>query len=169
MNESEPRAEINVRTPRYFILRARGVCRHCNEPADLFGLAVPPGHETLDLDEAGEDPCARDAWVVADEPALIFHIEYLNAEAAARLASLTSSFRVNPQKSFDGPAWTNHCQACGSSFDDDELFCEPGEPFFPIGDASATAVALLCVDEPLEALAGGYSFGAQFVDALSRE
>jgi hypothetical protein len=176
MNDSEPLVGINIRAPRYFIARARGVCRHCNEPTDLFGLALPPGHETLDADEAAEDDGAAaeddgaaDAWISANDPALIFHIEYLNAEVAARLASLTRSFRVDQQEFAAAPAWTNHCKACGSSFDDEVLFCEPGEPFFPTSEASATAVRLLPVDEPLEAAAGGYSFDVNFIYAMSRE
>jgi hypothetical protein len=173
MNDSEPLVEINVRAVRYFIVRARGVCRRCNEATDLFGLALAPGHETLDVDEAAEDDGAADAsaasaWISANDPALIFHIGFLNAEVAARLASLTGSFRVAQQESAAGPAWTNHCEACGSSFDDEELFCEPGEPFFPISVAGAAAIRLLPIDEPLEAAAGGYSFDPNFMHAMSR-
>lgn len=168
MTDPEPLVEINVRAPRYFIMRARGVCRHCNAPTDLFGLALPPGHETLDVDEAAEDAAAADAWIFANDPALIFHIEFLNADVAARLALLTGSFRVDQQESAAGPAWTNHCEACGSSFDDEELFCEPGEPFFPTSEAGAAAIRLLAIDEPLEAAAGGYSFDLNFIYAMSR-
>lgn len=169
MNDFEFLVEINVRAPRYFIARTRGVCRRCNEPTDLFGLALPAGHETLDVDEAAEDAAAADAWIFANDPALIFHIEFLNAEAAARLASLTGSFRVDRQDFAARPAWTNHCVACGSSFDDEELFCEPGEPFFPIDEAGAAAIRLLAIDEPFEAAAGGYSFDPNFIRAMSRE
>lgn len=169
MNDSEPLVEINVRAPRYFIMRARGVCRHCNAPTDLVGLALPAGHETLDVDEAAEDGTAADAWIFANDAALIFHIEFLNAEAAARLGSLTGSFWVDQQDSAAGPAWTNHCEACGSSFDDEELFCEPGEPFFPTSEAGAAAIRLLAIDGPLEAAAGGYSFDPNFMHAMSRE
>jgi hypothetical protein len=169
MNDSEPLVEINVRAPRYFIVRARGVCRHCNERTDLFGLALPPGHETLDVDEAAEDGSTTGAWISANDLALIFHIDFLNAEVVARLASLTGSFRVDQQDSAAGPAWTNHCEACGSPFDDEELFCEPGEPLFPISEAAAAAIRLMPIEEPLEAAAGGYSFDPNFMYAMSRE
>jgi hypothetical protein len=132
-------------------------------------LALPPGHETLDVDEAAEDVAAADAWIHANHPALIFHVEYLNTDVAARLASLTSSFRVAEQDSATEPAWTNHCEACGSRFDDEELFCEPGEAFFPTSEAAAAAIRLLPIEEHFEAAAGGYSFDPNFVHAMSRE
>jgi hypothetical protein len=169
MNDSEPFVEINIRAPRYFIACARGVCRHCNKPTDLFGLALPRGHETLGVGEDVEDNGAADAWIFANDPALIFHIDFLNAEVAARLGSLTNSFRVAQQDAVVEPAWTNHCEACGSPFDDEELFCEPGEAFFPTSEDGAAAIRLLPIDEPLEAAAGGYSFDPNFFHAMSRE
>jgi len=168
MNDPEPLIEINVRAPRYFIMRVRGLCRQCDEPTDLFGLALPAGHETLDVDEDAED-CAPSAWILADRPSLIFRIEFMNAEVAARFASLKSSFRPGRQESAAGPAWTNHCESCGSSFDDEELFSEPEEPFLPINEAGASAIGLLAIDEPLEAAAGGYSLDPPFFNAMSRD
>ncbi len=169
MNESDHLAEINVRAPRYFIMRYRGVCPHCSAPTDLFGLALPPGHETLDVDDAADDAAAASAWISAHDPAFIFHIEFLNAEVAARLASVTSLFRVDQQESAAAPAWANHCEACGACFDDEALFCEPGEPFFPTSEVHAAAIQLLAIDEPLEAGAGGYSFDPNFMHVMRWE
>jgi hypothetical protein len=184
MNESDHLAEINVRAPRYFIMRYRGVCPHCSAPTDLFGLALPPGHETLDVDDAADDAAAAEdvaateaagkaaaasAWISAHDPAFIFHIEFLNAEVAARLASVTSLFRVDQQESAAAPAWANHCEACGACFDDEALFCEPGEPFFPTSEVHAAAIQLLAIDEPLEAGAGGYSFDPNFMHVMRWE
>jgi len=169
MNDPQPLVEVNVRAPRYFIARTRGVCRHCNEQTDLFALALSTGHETLDVDEAAEYVAAADAWIVANQPALMFHVEYLNADVAARVVSLTSSFRVAQQASVTETAWTNHCEACGSPFDDEELFCEPGEAFFPTSEAGAAAIRLLPIEESLEAAAGGYSFDPNFFYAMTLE
>jgi hypothetical protein len=169
MNDPEPPVEVNVRAPRYCIARTRRVCRHCKEQTDLFALALPTGHETLDVDEAAQDAAAADAWILATQPALIFHLEYLNADVAARLASLTSSFRIAQQGSVVERAWTNHCQTCGAPFDDEELFCEPGEAFFPTSESGAAVIRLLSIEEFVEAAAGGYSFDPNFFYAMSRE
>lgn len=174
MNDLQPLAEINVRAPRYFIARTRRNCRHCNEPTELFALALPSDHETLDVDEGVENASPENAnpaaaWILAKDPALIFHVEFMSPEAAARLALLTRSFRIDQRESAAEPSWTNHCEACGSPFDDEELFCEPGEAFFPTSEAGAAAIRLLAIEEPLEAAAGGYSFDPNFVYAMSRE
>jgi len=169
MNEFQSLVEINIRSPRYYIARTRGVCRHCGMPTDFFALVLPSGHETLDVDGAAEDVAEADAWILASQPALIFHVEYLNSDVAARLASLASSFRVAERDFATEPAWTNHCEACGSPFDDEELFCEPGEAFFPTSEAGAAAIRLLPIEEHLQAAAGGYSFDPNFLHAMSRE
>jgi hypothetical protein len=169
MNDPLALVPVNVRAPRYFIARTRRICRHCKGQTDLFALALPPDHETLDVDEAAESAVPADAWIRANDPALIFHIEFLNPEAAARLASLTNSFRIARQDSVAEPAWTNHCQACASPFDDEELFCEPGEAFFPTSEAGAAIIRLLPIEEILEAAAGGYSVDPNFFYAMSRE
>ena len=169
MNDPQPLVEINVRAPRYFIARTRRVCWHCKEQTDLFALALSAGHETLDVDETAENASPADAWVLANDPGFIFHVESMNSEVVARLASLTRSFRVDQQGSAAEPAWTNHCEACGSPLDDEELFCEPGEAFFPTSEAGAAAIRLMPIEEPLEASAGGYSFDPNFFYAMSRE
>jgi hypothetical protein len=174
MNDPQPLVEINVRAPRYFIARTRRDCRHCKEQTELFALALPSDHETLDVDEGVEnaspgDANRADAWILAKDPALIFHVEFMSPEAAARLALLTRSFRIDQRDSAAEPSWTNHCEACGSPFDDEELFCEPGEAFFPTSEAGAAAIRLLPIEEPLEAAAGGYSFDPNFFHDMSLE
>ena len=167
MNEFQSFVEINIRAPRYYIARTRGVCPQCGMLTDLFALALPSGHETLDVDEGAGDVAAADAWIFANQPALIFHVGYLNADVAARLASLTSSYRIAQQDPAAEPAWANHCEACASPFDDEEMFCEPGEAFFPSSEAGAAAIRLLPIEDPLEAAAGGYSFDPNFFHAMS--
>lgn len=172
MNDSKLFAGINVRSPRYLIARTRGVCRHCKAQTNLFGLALPPGHATPDGDEDAEDAehsGAADNWLVSTHHALLFHVDFLNAEVQARLGSLTRSFRLGRRDVDAAPAWANHCEACGAWLDDEELFCEPGEAFFPTSESSAASIRLLGVDEVLEAAAGGYSFDPNFFHAMSRE
>jgi hypothetical protein len=51
--------DINVRSPHYLIARTLGRCWHCRAMTPLFALVVPPGHETVDLDDESADD-ARD-------------------------------------------------------------------------------------------------------------
>jgi hypothetical protein len=167
MNDPPASSEINIRSPYYFIARTHGVCRHCQGQTELIALALPPGHETLDAGEDTEEAIETDEWSVATNRALLFHIEYLNEGVAARLATLTKLFRIDRKYLGAEPAWSNHCAACDALLDDEELFCEPGEPFFPITEAGVAAIRLQRIDDPLEAAAGGYFFDPDFFPAMS--
>jgi|HubBroStandDraft_5_1064220.scaffolds.fasta_scaffold597874_1 hypothetical protein len=169
MNDPQNVAGINVRSPHYFIARTRAVCRHCGESTELFALALPPGHETLVVGDDDELGHAAEDWSFAIHHALLFHIEFLNAVVAAKLANCTRTFRLVHQYPGACPAWSNHCEACGSRLDDEELFCEPGEAFFPISESVATAIRLLRIDDTLEAAAGGYFFDPDFFPAIGLE
>jgi hypothetical protein len=67
----------NFRAPRFWLARTQGTCGRCRAPLRLFALAVPPGHETLEVDddaaveaveavEAGEagEAGEADGWAV---------------------------------------------------------------------------------------------------------
>jgi len=167
MSDSKEPFSVNVRSPRYFIARTRGVCWHCKRETDLFALALPPGHETLDWGEDVEDESAPDIWQSASGPALLFHIEFLPVAVRSRLAALTREFRIGRLGGAGDCFWTNHCGACGCGLDDQELFCEPGGAFLPISQSAASTIYLLVVDEPLEAAASGYAFDPHFFHAMS--
>ena len=82
--------EVNIRSPRYYIARTVSTCWHCGSPTALVAIAVPPGHETLDVDDDASDegsdgetqhrehPAA--AWSVADHNAFLFYVDSLPAE-----------------------------------------------------------------------------------------
>ena len=143
MNDPDTVIDINIRSQQYLSC-ALAHRRHCNEPTNLFALALPPGHVTLDVDEAAEDPRPPEAWILSAHPALLFHVEFLMASVEARLARL-SLFRIGRRNCVATPAWANHCEACGAWLNDDELFCEPGGGFRPTSEAGAVAIRLLRV------------------------
>jgi hypothetical protein len=140
----------------------------------LFALAVPPGHETLELDddaqdEAQDDAPALDTWRVASNSAFLFFIEFIPDAIQSRLKQFTQPCRFIKSEAAVGGYWVNHCERCGSRFDDQELFCEPEGAFFPTNEFAASAIHLRTIEEAFEAAAAGYAHEPQFFDAMSKE
>jgi len=162
--------EVNICSPRYFIARRLGECGHCRKPTQLFALAVPPGHRTLELDaEAPDETAARDTWRVAMHSAFLFYIEYLPDAVHDRLKQYTQCYRFGHGDAAMGFYWSNHCERCGCSLDDQELFCEPEGAFLPADERSARSIHLLPMNEGMQALAAGYAYEPQFFDDMSRD
>lgn len=161
------RDDINIRSPRFLLARTVGTCRHCRATTALFGLAVPPGHMALELDDAAQDEeTAVDTWRIATDSAFLFHVGYLSAGVENRLRQFTRSYRLTDDDAAAGAHWANHCERCGSLLDDDELFCEPGGAFLPTDESGASVVQLVSIDEALEAAAAGYAYEPCFFGAM---
>jgi hypothetical protein len=160
---------VNFRSSRYFLAHTVGVCWHCNALTSLFALALPPGHEALDLDDdapIGETP--EDTWNVASHGAFLFYVEYLPDGVRRRVNGFAPSYRLGRSDAVEGFHWANHCERCDSLLDDHELFCEPEGAFLPTSEASAGLIHLLAVDEGFEAAVAGYAYEPQFFDAMSK-
>jgi hypothetical protein len=157
----------NIRSPRYWIARTEGRCWHCGEQTRLIAVALPPGHEILELDEEAPDEAANDVWSVTSLRAFLFHIDYLPDGVRRRLFEVNPFFRRGSADVTAGTYWGNHCEHCDSLLVDHELFCEPGA-FLPTNERDASLIHLLPVDEAFEALAAGYAVEPQFFDAMSR-
>jgi hypothetical protein len=179
--------EINIRSPRYYIARTVSTCWHCGSPTALVAIAVPPGHETLDVDDDASDegldsetqhrehPAA--AWSVADHNAFLFYVDFLPAAVQERINQFQPAYRpldadaAAPATATGGASdayWANHCEQCGCQLDDHELFCEPEGAFLPTSESGAAAIHLVMVDEPFETSAAGYSFEPPLFDAMFR-
>jgi hypothetical protein len=175
MQSSVSQHDINIRSSRFYLARAVGTCRRCGAPTRLFALAVPPGHETLELDdeaqddEAQQETLAKDTWRIAPNSAFLFFVEFIPAVIQNRLKPVTQLSRFGKSEAMAGGCWANHCERCGSQFDDQELFCEPEGAFFPTSEMAAGAIQLLPIDEAFEAAAAGYAYEPQFFDAMSKE
>jgi hypothetical protein len=191
-NGSDP--SINIRSPRYFLARTVGVCWHCSASTPLVALALPPGHEALELDddalddnalaygtladgtpadettadEAPANAISQNTWSVATHHAFLFYVEYLSDAVRHRLNALTPCYRFDHSEAAAGSYWANHCESCGSLLDDHELFCEPDGAFLPTSEANAGLIHLLPIDEGFEAAAAGYAYEPQFFDFLSK-
>ena len=84
------------------------------------------------------------------------------------MSRLTRCYRFGDSAHATGPYWANHCEACDSLLDDQDLFCEPGGAFLPSSEAAAGAIDLIVFEERFEVAAGGYAPAVQFLAAMSR-
>ena len=177
--------EMNIRSPRYYIACTVSTCRHCGSPTALVAIAVPPGHETLDVDDDAsdngsgdqtqhrEDPVA--AWSVADHNAFLFYVDSLPAAVQKQINQYQPAYRPIDAAAAapaagegSGSYWANHCEKCGGQLDDHELFCEPDGAFLPTSESTAAAIHLVLVDELFETSAAGYSYEPPHFDAMIR-
>jgi len=55
MSEVQSGADVNIRSGGYFIARTEALCWHCGLRTGVLALAMPPEHETLDLDGQVDD------------------------------------------------------------------------------------------------------------------
>jgi hypothetical protein len=178
--------ETNIRSPRYYIARTVSTCRHCRSPTALVAIAVPPEHETLDVDDDASDEGWDDetrhrehpaaAWSVADHNAFLFYVDSLPAAVQKRINLYQPAYRrIDPDDAAapaagggSGSYWANHCEKCACQLDDHELFCEPEGAFLPMTESTAAAIYLVLVDEPFETSAAGYSYEPPLFDAMIR-
>ena len=170
MQSSVLHHDINIRSSRFYLARTVGTCRRCRAPTPLLALAVPPGHETLELDdEAQEEALAVDTWHLASNSAFLFFVEFIPALIWNRLEQFTQLSHFGKSAAMVGGYWANHCGRCGAQFDDQELFCEPEGAFCPTSEMAASAIHLLTVEDAFEAAAAGYAYEPQFFDAMSKD
>jgi hypothetical protein len=198
MSEVQSGADVNIRSSGYFIARTEVPCRHCGLRTRVLALAMPPEHETLDLDgqveEESDGAGDRDSvggdlvgngganspgldtglengsvpWQPAGVNAFLFYVEYLPDSVQGRLRDLSPSFRFAYSDATLTSYWANHCDHCGRLLGDHELHCEPEGAFVPVSEAAAAAIELLKIEEPFEAAADGYAFEPEFF-SLMRE
>ncbi len=148
---------MNLRAPRYWIARATEPCAQCGACTPVFALAVPAGHERLEEQESEAAEAAVPRWEVAGEAAWLFHVSWVSAAVAARLAACAPGYRLAPGETDPGPCWRNHCAGCGAPVADHELFCEPEGAFLPLTESAACAIEWWPIDEPLQAAAAGWA------------
>jgi len=192
MSEVRSGPDLNIRSGRYYIARNEVLCWHCGLRTGLLALALPPEHETLDLDDQvddeGDGASDRDSvpgnlggnaganspdsdtgldtgsvsWQRAGVNAFLFYVEYLPDAVQGRLRDLSPSFRFAYSDATLSSYWANHCDHCGRLLGDHELHCEPEGAFVPVSETAAAAIELLKIEEPFEAAADGYAFEPEF-------
>jgi hypothetical protein len=167
MMPGDSNGDVNVRSARYLIAHAKGRCGRCRAHIDLVALVLPPGHESLVLDdEAAEHESGEMVWVTAAGSAFLFYVGHLPPSVEGRLTAVSGSYRHAFSGATQGSYWANHCNACGALIEDHDLFCEPEGAFLPTSAASAASIRLIAIDEPIEAAAAGYAFDPQFFESI---
>jgi hypothetical protein len=167
MADPGSKADINVRSASYWIAHTTGECGRCHAGARLVALALPPHHESRNLDcDIENDELAAYTWETAEWSAFLFYVEYLPGEVRRRPQAASPGYRFAFSERTQGSYWANHCAACDALLEDHDLFCEPDGAFLPTTAAGAAAVTLERVAEALEAGAAGYACDPQFLDAM---
>jgi hypothetical protein len=146
----------NIRSPGYFVARASASCGHCGRLTGVLALALPPDHETLDVDS--DDG----TWQPTGVCAFIFYATSLPEAVLRRLSPPASLFRLTSDAEAGNSYWANHCGRCGLALEDAELHCEPGV-FMPVSEQEAAGIQVLYVDEAFEAAAAGYAPDPAFI------
>ncbi len=165
--DAESNGRVNVRSDGYWIAHTIGACAHCRAASRLVALALPPGHQSLMFegdDRRGE--FVQYVWERARASAFLFYVEYLPRRVQRRLRKFSRGYRFTRSDPVQGCYWANHCVACGAPMDDHDLFCEPGGAFLPTSPASAAAITLVRIPQPLDAGAIGYACEPQFLESM---
>jgi hypothetical protein len=153
----------NVRAPNYYIASTRAECWHCGRSTRVLALALPPTHETLDVDtrEIGD-------WRPAGAHAIIFYVAQLPDTVQNRLRDLSSQFCMGYSDITSNSYWVNHCQHCAALLDDHELHCEPSGAFMPGSESTAANIQLLPIGEAFQAVAAGFALEPEFFQSMSK-
>jgi hypothetical protein len=142
----------NIRCAGYWIASTMSRCGSCGELTRVVAVALPPGHETLDLD-ASEG--AAETWVCATLPAVLFAVYHLTEPVRRELQRRSVAYRLT---SVDGAEqWNNHCEHCGAPQDEEELHGEPDAGFMPASADTGARIRVEAIAEPFLAGAAGYA------------
>jgi hypothetical protein len=169
MQEFRSLPHANVRSKTYYVARTGVKCWHCGRATRLLALAMPHGHETLDMDvpvDSGQNYAA--AWHRAGFNAFLFFVERLSDEVQSHLSRISQSFRLAHCAATLNSYWANHCEHCGVLLGDHELHCEFDCAFMPSSESTAANIQLLRIREPLEAMAAGYAIEPEYFRFMSR-
>jgi hypothetical protein len=168
MGDSGSKENINVRSSSYWIVRATGKCDRCRAETRFVALALPPNHQSLELDwDIEADELVAYNWETVEWSAFLFYVEYLPKKVRRRLQAVSKGYRFAFSERTLNSYWANHCATCGALIEDHDLFCEPDGAFLPTTAEGAATVTLECIDEAFEAGAVGYACDPQFLDSMA--
>ena len=147
--------EPNVRASSYFLATTTRGCWRCEAATQVFGFALPSGHEVLYV---ADDP-ADDCWEVAEEPTVLSYVTDVADPIVARLRRATPDYRLDFSQTTRGFYWMNHCEQCGAKLGDEYTFNVYGGVFRPTTSDAASAITLVTVGESFSAHCGSYTCG----------
>jgi hypothetical protein len=147
----------NLRSSSYCIAHAHALCESCGQPSRVIALALPPGHESR----------IDGIWQRAEANAFVFYVAELASPVSRLLYQAAPLFSRKWGEGQLNPYWANHCEHCGSMFDDDALHCEPGG-FMLTQPAEAEALLLCHVAAEFSADAAGYALDPEYFSLIRK-
>lgn len=158
-----PAQSPNIRAVRYWIASARLTCWRCRGTSPIHGFALPPGHETLEVD----DESGAETWESSDEATFVCYLDYVLPAAIQSMRQRTADYRYSYRRSSQTFYWANCCGHCGAKLGDYDAFCEPGQGFMPLTRDQASEITLASVEAPFAATAGGWSLGEGLIEFMT--
>jgi hypothetical protein len=153
----------NIRSSYYYIATTTVLCERCRGPSPIVGLALPPGHETLE----GDDETDEEFWQASEDPTFVCYLDYLLPTVAARVVERSATYRYSYRRRTQSFYWANRCAYCDAKLGDYESFCEPGQGFTPLTREDAAAILLERINEPFAATSGGWSLGVELFEFMT--
>ena len=141
----------DVRSNRYWVVSGETYCWKCDQPTEVYALAVPPGHETLSDDDGDGDD---EEWVRQDALQFLMYVSDMDNGVLAELQQRCPGWTRDYSKTTESHYWMNHCQHCRMKQGDFPLHSEPGGAFFPTDEAELKRLTFHRVHRPLHACAG---------------
>ena len=164
MLDTTRNSDPNVRSSKYFIVESRIRCAKCEVVTTVFGLALPAGYESLQVDDDIPDD-ESGPWEALGIAAVLSNVEYLPETVAQRIRSVTQNFRLDLHSEGGVSFWMNHCEHCGAQMEEEELHGDPGSPFAPVSDEGLEDIRSHEVREPFTAWAGVESHDVRHLDS----
>lgn len=124
----------NVRSDRYLLLVTTRVCWRCEATTEVFGIALPDGHQALhyyyendDEDDDTVEPV--EYWRVGRQLAVLSYVRDVADSVARRLQVLAPRYRIDFSQTIGSFYWMNHCEHCDAKLGDNDTFHECGVGF----------------------------------------
>lgn len=156
---------VNIRAKSYYIAESVRNCWKCDQLTAVFGIALPPGYESLIVKEAPKE----NYWARLDKPTLIYYVDYIPESVQNRFGMLTKYYRWDYSHTIGGSYWMNHCEYCGMKQGDYDLYEEPQGAFFPMTPDEATQILLWHVHEPFAGSCGVDNEGIELFEFMQKK
>ncbi len=153
---------VNARAHHYYLLEGIQACERCGAQSRVHAIVLPTGHEVR---LQGQDE-GHEEWERSDEPSLLAFVTALAPSVAARIREETYSYRA--RQTYPVAYHYNHCEFCGSAFDEYALFATPGHGFDVLSESAAAAIHVTVVHSGFAGAADHFSYGVAFLDAMTR-
>lgn len=146
--EDLPEASPNVKSPFFFLAKAKNKCWRCAKESDAFSIFLPDVHAQLDCDEDG-----RPAWFEGCGVGTLSSVLWISEAVAEVLTSHAPSYKRAFSKKAGCSYLMNHCAHCHATQGDFFMHNEPGGTFFPTTPDECSKITIRPFNVLFEAIA----------------